>query len=684
MMPNNILRKQSWVKSISKRFLTITPLVFSIWTIRILLASMLIILVFKSRIAYEESKDIHGESRIWEKDSRLILPNDIERFRMDPRKLVDYNRRRAHNLLHFAWPNANPDVRFLPVENKRSENGIDWADTSHVPIVTFYYDEEGEKSVDCNELFIQEIAKKLKKRGKLKQYHSNKRFVENSAKYNLINVFQRCYNYTEREDSTRRSESEVAFSFREMRKLKRNAGVMLTIVGLVIETHEFKPDTSRGIDSLGIKKILDWLSSEHKGIPSNWMLAHAKYFNKNHESYLIEQKTARRMDFLMYFAGFLFFAFLFVRPGSLAIIQHELKKREIVLTLNTPESLLLLRVMHLWFLPINTVKSRVKIESVCNEIREIQTNNAIKEEANQLGVILAKYHDPGGSRFLLYKELIIKLKVATGKTKKRKATSVERQFALMELIDGLEILSEIHARVKVAIQETVPIADIEYRQEDKTKKISRQESALELVKRRLPDGHKFKQFSLWQAGELEKLALVLLTLPEIHPKAIETFLSHNNIDGLLSKRSNFMEALNNRDKNWIIEALKLQVPIMQETKINLDSYSSLLNNINVILIGGGKFQPKRNQLGNSLGRLGLESKPLVFDPFEDFKELSKNIKTAADRTLYLLYSRATNHTTTGLLEKNRRNYIAFKSISEHEFLKEVVSWYKIVTQELNY
>jgi len=78
--------------------------------------------------------------------------------------------------------------------------------------------------------------------------------------------------------------------------------------------------------------------------------------------------------------------------------------------------------------------------------------------------------------------------------------------------------------------------------------------------------------------------------------------------------------------------------------------------------------------------LGLKSKPLVFDPFEDFKGLSTNIKTAADETLYLLYSRATNHTTTGLLEKNKCNYIAFKSISEQEFLKEVISWYRIVTQ----
>ena len=72
-------------------------------------------------------------------------------------------------------------------------------------------------------------------------------------------------------------------------------------------------------------------------------------------------------------------------------------------------------------------------------------------------------------------------------------------------------------------------------------------------------------------------------------------------DGLLSNRSNFMEALNNRDKNCIIEMLKLQVPSnRQETKINLDAYSSLLNSTKVILIGGGKFQTKRNQLGMSL------------------------------------------------------------------------------------
>jgi len=494
---------------------------------------MLIILIFEYQIAYEETKDINGESRIWDNDSRLILPNDIERFRINPIKLVAYNRRRAQNLLDYAWPDANPEVRFLPVENKRSENGIDWSDSSHVPVVTFYYDKEGEKSVDCNALFIDEMAKRLKKRGKLKHYHRKRRFLENSAKYNLINILNRCSNYTEREDSVRRAEIDVGYSYAEMKRLKLNAGVMLTIVGLVVETHEFKPDTSRGIDSLGIKKMLDWLSSEHKGIPSNWILAHAQYFNAHNKSYLNEKKAAQQKEFLIYIAGFLLMLFLFTRPGSLTIIQFELKKREIELTLNTPESLLLLKVMHLWFLPINTVKSRVKIESVCNEIREIQTNNAIRMEANQLGVVIAKYHDPDNSAFSLYKVLVIKLKVATGKTKKRKARSEERQLALMELIDGLEELSEIHASEELSIQKPVPTTGFVIRQSElevETKTIGRQESALELVRKRLPKGYEFNRFSDWQAGELEKLALVLLILPEIHPKAIETFLSYNNID----------------------------------------------------------------------------------------------------------------------------------------------------------
>ena len=60
----------------------------------------------------------------------------------------------------------------------------------------------------------------------------------------------------------------------------------------------------------------------------------------------------------------------------------------------------------------------------------------------------------------------------------------------------------------------------------------------------------------------------------------------------------------------------------QPLTVDFVEHSSLLSNTNVILIGGGKLQSKRNQLGLSLGKLGVRSKPQVFDPFEDFKGLS--------------------------------------------------------------
>lgn len=688
MTPINKFRIFALAKSVAKRFAAITPIVFSIWLIRILLALLLVVLVFKSRIAYDETKDIHGESRIWDKKSNLILPNDIERFRTNPGNYINYNRHRVKHLLDLAWPGKNPKVLFLPMDYKRSKKGIDWADTNHVPVVTFYFDEEGEEYVDCNVLFIDQIAEELKKRGKLDRYHRNRRFIENSAKNILTDVLKRCHNYSEQEDSIRRSESEVAYSYREMKRLKRNAGVILTMIGLILETQEFTPDSSKGIDSLRINKILEELKTIYKGIPSNWILAHAQYFNDHHKSYLHEQKRKQRQDFLIYIGGFILIIFLFIKPGSLTVIQLELKKRDVELSWKTPELFLMLKIIHLWFLPVNTVKSRKKIESVCNEIREIQTNNAIRAEAYQIGFMLAQYSDPNGAAFFLHKELQIKIKVATGRTKKRKASSEERQIALMELIDGIDRLSEIYTHEEASQKKQKTDSDFvftEYKLGSITKRIGRQESALELVKKRLPEGFKLKQLSLWQAGDLEKLALVLLILPEIHPKAIEAFLENDNIDGLLSKRSNFMEALNNRDKQWIIEALKLQVPsVEQESRIDINAFSNLLNNTNVIFIGGGKLQTKRNQLGTSLERLGLQSKPLFFDPFEDFRGLGNNIRTAADGTLYLLYSRATNHSTTGLLEKNKRKYIAFRSISEREFLKEVIGWYGIVTQDFSY
>ncbi|MDP8239938.1 MAG: hypothetical protein P9X24_12680 [Candidatus Hatepunaea meridiana] len=389
------------------------------------------------------------------------------------------------------------------------------------------------------------------------------------------------------------------------------------------------------------------------------------------------------MSFLTYLAGILLIMFLFIKPGSLILIQKELKRREIRLSWNTPETLILFKIIHLWFLPVHTAKSKGRIQSVCFLIREIQTNTAIREEAHQLEGILKQYNNPGKITFWLYKELQTKLKIATGKTKKRKARSGERQIALMELIDGLEKLSEIQADEDVSKSIPEVITDTEHipsTHKIETERVGRRESLLELVKKRLPEGFELKQISLWQAGELEKFALALLILPEIHPMAVVKFLSSNNINGLLSKRSNFMEALNNRDKNWIIESLKLPVPSKeQEIKMSIDEYSNLLNNINVVIIGGGKLQSKRNQLCIALGKLGAKPNPVVFDPFEDFKGLRDNIKTAADNTLYLLYTRAANHCTTGLLEKKKREYIAFKSISTKEFLYEVTSWYVTIT-----
>ena len=679
----NIVRDNSCVKFFRKKVAKVTPIVFSIWMVRFVLAVLLITLIFKSRTAYDQTKDVHGESGIWDTEANLILPNDIEHFYTNPQNYIDYNRRRAQFLMSFAWPDANPVVRFLPIKDKRSEKGIDWADTSRVPVITFYYDDEGEKSVDCNVLFIDQIAEKMIKRGKLVHYPRNHRFIENTAQYNLVDILERCSKYPEWEDSTRRAESEVAFSYQEMKKLKLSASVMLTVIGLVLYTEEFRPDSSKGIDSLGITQTLNWLSTEFKGIPSNWILAHAHYFNIHHQSYLQEENKKRRDSFLGYIAGCLFLVFLFIKPGSLTIIQHELKKREIELSWKSPEAFLLFKILHLWFLPVNTAKSRAKIESVCSLIREIQTNNAIKQEAYQLGARLLQFRDPGRATISLYKELQIKLKVATGRTKKSQASSEERQIALMELIDGIEKLSDIQSRETAALKSTMSTADLAFAKSKLHRKpntISRLDSALELVKQRLPEGFNYKQLSDWQTGELEKLALALLILPEIHPKAVQAFLSFDNFKGLLSKHSNFLEALNNRDRNGIIEILMLQVPSKApELAVRIDDYSNLLSNTNVILIGGGKLQPKRNHLGLSLGKLGVRSKPQVFDPFEDFKGLSENIKSAADDTLYLLYSRATNHTTTGLLEKHKRKYIPFRKISEKEFLNEVVSWYGIIS-----
>ncbi|MDP8239939.1 MAG: hypothetical protein P9X24_12685 [Candidatus Hatepunaea meridiana] len=239
------------MKRKSKKTSSISPIVFSIWLMRIILGSMLIFLIFKFWMTYDRTKDVYGKSKIWDKEYSLILSDDIERFYINPQKYIEYNRQRAQSLLDIAWQGTNPKVRFLPMKYKKTENGIDWSDTNSAPVVTFYYDEEGERDVDCNVKFVDQLAARLKKRGKLDVYHRNRRFIENSAKFNLINSLKRFRSYSAREDSTRRAQSDVVFSYKEMTRLKLNAGVMFTMIPFVLETDEFRPDSSRGIDSSG-------------------------------------------------------------------------------------------------------------------------------------------------------------------------------------------------------------------------------------------------------------------------------------------------------------------------------------------------------------------------------------------------------------------------------------------------